>query len=120
MGFIFEKLNAYQKALQFADEVRVLLTKPASGSGAIADQLRRASMSIPLNLAEGSGRWHPKEKKQFYWIARGSVNECIPLLRLAANQNMISGQDYARLCSSLEVIAKMLTKLIASVDVPPK
>src|SRR5207248_2631005 len=120
MAFLFEKLRVYQQSLQFADEIRILLSKPVSGNGAIADQLRRASMSIPLNLAEGTGRWHPKDKKQFFWIARGSVNECIPLLRLAANQDMISPLEYARFCSSLDSIGKMITKLIASVENTPK
>ena len=120
MGFLFEKLRVYQQSLQFADEIRILLSKPASGNGALADQLRRASMSIPLNLAEGSGRWHSKDKKQFFWIARGSVNECIPLLRLAANQNMISPIEYARFSSSLDLIGRMITKLIASVKNAPK
>ena len=116
MAFLFEKLRVYQQSLQVADEIRVLLSKPVPGNGAIADQLRRASMSIPLNLAEGTGRWHPKDKKQFFWIARGSVNECIPLLRLAVNQDMISPLEYARFCSSLDLIGKMITRLIVSVE----
>ena len=115
MGFLFEKLKAYQASLQLAEEIRRLAAKPSPGNGDIADQLRRASLSIPINLAKGSGRWHAKDKKQFFWVARGSVNECIPLLRMAINQKMIKAEDFARLCSSLEVIGKMITLLIASV-----
>ena len=120
MSFLIEKLRVYQISLQFADDIRILFLKPTNGGGLIADQFRRASMSIPLNLAEGSGRWHPNDKKQFYWIARGSVNECVPLLRLAVNQNLISGKEYARLRGSLDLIGKMITNLISSVGKPHK
>src|SRR5262249_10607484 len=120
MSFLFEKLKVYQRSLEFAQEISLFMQKPASGNGALADQLRRAATSIPINLAEGSGRWHANDKKQFFWIARGSANECVPLLRLAVNQNMISPIDYARFCSSLDLIGKMITRLIASVKSAPK
>lgn len=114
MGFLFEKLKVYELSLVIAEEITQLMLNPDSGKGSLADQLRRAAMSIPTNLAEGSGRWHLNDRNQFFWIARGSANECIPLLRLAVNQNMITAENHTRLRSSIDLIGKMITNLIAS------
>ena len=78
----------------------------------LADQLGRASLSISLNIAEGNGRWHAKERKNFFWIARGSVFECVPLLELCKRDKLITDEDHTSLKAELEVLAKMLTALI--------
>ena len=111
---LLEDLKVYQRALLFAEEVMSLMQSPKAGNGTIADQLRRAAISIPTNIAEGSGRWHADDRKQFFWVARGSTNECMPLIRLGARLGMISGSDYARLQSDLILISKMLTRLIST------
>jgi len=90
------------------------LRKPPRTSGEIADQLRRASMSISANLAEGSGRWHKGDRKQFFWVARASACECVTHLRFAVAVGLIPAEFYPRLKNDLDLIAKMLTKLIAS------
>ena len=71
-------------------------------------------MSIPANLAEGLGRWHKGDRKQFFWVARGSVNECIVHLQFGMNRGMIQRSDYPRLKQDLDTIGKMITALIAS------
>ncbi len=71
-------------------------------------------MSIPTNLAEGLGRWHKGDRKQFFWVARGSVNECVSYLRFAVNRGAIRAVDYPRLKENLNVIGKMITSLVAS------
>ena len=78
----------------------------------LADQLRRASLSIPLNIAEGNGRWHAKERKNFFWIARGSVFECVPLLELCRREKLLAEEDHANLKAELEALARMLSALI--------
>ena len=115
MGFLFEKLRAYQESLRVSQEIIRLTDHAPRGTSEIVDQLRRAAMSIPANLAEGSGRWHPGDRKQFFWIARASVNECIPHMQHAVSQNILSASDYLRLRQSLDLIGKMITRLIASV-----
>ena len=77
----------------------------------MADQLSRAALSIPLNIAEGNGRWHSGDKRQYFWIARGSTFECIPIVEILAIKSVISAKEREELRSKLEVIAKMLTRL---------
>jgi four helix bundle protein len=92
------------------------LTFLPRGQAAIADQFRRASLSISLNIAEGNGRWHFKERKNFFLIARGSVFECVPLLELCLRQKWITEDNYTEFREALEVMAKMLSALIRGVD----
>jgi four helix bundle protein len=98
MSFLFEKLEVYQRAVNLAERVTVL-TKSflAQGHYHLVDQLRRASLSISLNIAEGNGRWHIKDRKNFWWIARGSVFECVPLLELCKRENLITYETWAGL-----------------------
>ncbi|MGZ3781951.1 MAG: four helix bundle protein [Pseudobdellovibrionaceae bacterium] len=51
--------------------------KPQGITRTLADQLSRAALSIPLNIDEGNGRWHNGDKRNFFWIARGSAFECV-------------------------------------------
>lgn len=60
----------------------------------IRDQLLRSSLSIALNLTEGSGRSSKKDKKRFYSIAMGSLREVQCLVRIIGNQNLIREYDY--------------------------
>jgi len=114
MGFLFEKMRAYQKSMTFAEEILHLMERSPYKCPIISDQLRRAAMSIPSNLAEGLGRWHKGDRKQFFWIARGSTNECIVHLQFALNRGMIRGEDYSQLKRDLDLIGKMITALIAT------
>lgn len=113
MGFMFEKLEVYQRAVNFAERISDLTKSfPAQGHYHLVDQLRRASLSISLNIAEGNGRWHVKDRKNFWWISRGSVFECVPLLELCKREKLIGEDNWAELKAELEVLGKMLTALI--------
>jgi len=113
MAFTFENLDVYQRALQFATSIEVLLCAQASAvNRGFADQLSRASLSIPLNIAEGNGPWHQADKRQFFWIARGSVFECVPLIEILKIKNCISDVQYRKLRTDLDALGKMLTKLV--------
>ena len=81
--FGFERLDVYQRALTFAQAVWQITQKIRNTSNrSWCDQFERAAMSIPLNIAEGSGRRFEKEKKSFYNIAQGSVFECVAVMSL--------------------------------------
>jgi four helix bundle protein len=90
MSFAFEKLIVYQKAIDFADKIAATTEQFPRGYGFLADQLNRASLSIATNIAEGNGRFTKADRKNFFMIARGSVQECTPLLELARRRNLIS------------------------------
>ena len=75
----FEKLEIWQKAVNLVDEIyNVTENFPEKEKFALADQLRRATVSIPSNIAEGSGRNSKKEFIQFLSITRGSLYETVP------------------------------------------
>jgi len=116
MGFLFEKLEVYQKAVEFAEAVFKLTDELPRGQRALADQFKRAAMSISLNIAEGNGRWPPKDRKNFFLIARGSAFECVPLLELCRRRRMIADDNFTRLKGDLEILAKMLSALIKGTE----
>jgi len=93
MAFAFEKLHVYQKSVDFADQVASLTENFPRAYGFLAGQLNRASLSIAANLAEGNGRFTKADRKHFFAIARGSVQECVPLLELGRRRKLISDGD---------------------------
>ena len=113
--YAFENLDIYQRAIDFVLTIRKLCNALKSDYD-ILDQLKRASLSILLNLAEGSGRYHKRDKKNFYYIARGSLYECIPILTILKKENKITEDKFSQIYSESKILAKMLTKLIQSVD----
>jgi len=117
MPFQFENLEIYQSSLDWVQSVGILCQ---SLKGKIpytfTDQLSRAALSIPLNIAEGNGRWHKPEKKQFFRIARGSIFECIPIIQILYRMNHLNEIEYNRFYSHLQIMSKMITNLIKSVD----
>ena len=116
MVFMFENLDVYQKSVNYADEVLELTGSFPKGYRFLVDQLSRAALSIAANIAEGNGRFTKPDRKNFFTIARGSVQECIPLLELAKRRNLISDSVQQQLRSQLEEIAKMLSGLIKGLD----
>lgn len=116
MGFKFESLEVYQGAVEFANEIYLFTRKfPQEGLFSLIAQLRRAAVSISLNIAEGSNR----SKKQFCHfldIARGSAYECIPLLRLSLKQGFIEDSSHVRLYEECSRLAMMVNALKRSLN----
>jgi len=102
MAFAFEKLIVYQKAIDFADQVCQLTEQFPRGYGFLVDQLNRASLSIAANIAEGNGRFTKPDRKNFFGIARGSVQECVPLLELARRRRLFNDAVHAEMEERLE------------------
>jgi len=116
MAFAFEKLLVYQKAISFADAVCLLTKTFPRGYFFLANQLNRAALSVAANIAEGNGRFTKADRKNFFGIARGSVQECVPLLELAARQKLLEPIRQQQFKADLEEIAKMLSGLINGLD----
>ena len=117
MAFSFENLDVYQRALDFVEVVEKLSQElKGKASYGLLDQLQRASLSIPLNIAESTNRWHKAEKRQFFWIARGSVFECVPIIQILHRKELIDESSYSTYYDQLDVIAKMLINLVKSVE----
>ena len=116
MAFMFENLDVYQNAVNLADKVLVATSEFPRGFYFLSDQLNRACVSIATNLAEGNGRFTRADRKNFFTIARGSAQECVPLIELAHRRRLITGAQYSQFRSELEVIGKMLSGLINGLD----
>ncbi|XZE35471.1 four helix bundle protein [Pirellulaceae bacterium SH501] len=116
MAFAFEKLLVYQKSVDFADAVCTATEQFQRGYGILVNQLNRAALSISSNIAEGNGRFTKAERKHFFGIARGSVQECVPQLELAKRRGLIDEPKHVKLKSQLEEISRMLSGLINGLD----
>lgn len=116
MAFMFENLLVYQKAIDFAEPIVTLTESFPRGYHFLADQLNRASLSIATNLAEGNGRFTKSDRRNFFIIARGSVQECVPLLELARRKRFLEDQVHRELRDHIEVIAKMISGLITGIE----
>ncbi|WP_459556366.1 four helix bundle protein [Lacunimicrobium album] len=116
MAFAFEKLLVYQKSIDFADEICAKTEQFNRGYGFLVNQLNRDSLSIAANIAEGNGRFTKADRRNFFGIARGSVQECVPLLELAFRRNLIDEHLHRQLKEQLEEIARMLSGLINGLE----
>jgi len=76
------------------------------------DQLRRASFSIMLNIAEGSSRFSNKDRKNFMVVARGSAFECAAILEYLYEISEINEEEFKKNTNNLEEISRMLFSLI--------
>ena len=112
MAFMFEKLDVYQKSIDLAERILVATSEFPRGFYFLSDQLNRACVSIATNLAEGNGRFTKADRKNFFTIARGSAQECVPLIELACRRNLITEAEHSQFRSELEIIGKMLSGLI--------
>ena len=116
MPFMFESLDVYQKSVNLAEEIINLTDEFPKGYYFLTDQFNRASLSIATNIAEGNGRFTKKDRRNFFIIARGSVQECVPLLEIAKRKQFLSDVKLSDLFNQLEVISKMLSGLINGLE----
>jgi four helix bundle protein len=111
--FDFQKLEVYQKSKKLCVEVTSTLSE-RSFDKVTNDQLRRASFSIMLNIAEGSSRFSNKDRKNFFVVARGSAFECVAIMEYLVETKEVGQDVFADYEKKLEEISKMLFGLIKS------
>ena len=105
----FKNLIVYQKALQAYAEIRSHILVLNELDRSLKDQLRRASLSIVLNIAEGSSRFSTADRKNFFVIARGSAFECAAILDVVS---ISTGTKFIAIDTQLVEISKILYKMI--------
>ncbi|MSP63494.1 MAG: four helix bundle protein, partial [Myxococcales bacterium] len=71
-----QKLDVYRRAIEFLALASQIATSAPRGNSFLTEELKRAALSIPLNIAEGAGRFGAPDGARFYSIARGSAMEC--------------------------------------------
>jgi len=115
MSFKFERLDVWQRSVVFADCIFAATDGFSQRyQYSLGDQLRRAVLSVPTNIAEGSGRDAPKESAYFYRIAKGSIYEVVSLLAVAQRHNLIETQACAEYYREANELAAMLIGLVKS------
>jgi four helix bundle protein len=111
--FAFEKYKIYKQAFEFLKKIyNVLDDFPHSERHVITSQLKRSALSIVLNLAEGSGNYYQKEKIRYLRIARGSIFECIPSLRISLERKYINYSQFKELYHDCYELSKQTSGLI--------
>lgn len=114
--YAYKKLQVYSKALDFVTHVYTLLKNfPKEEQYALCDQLRRAAVSVPSNIAEGMGRFSIKERAHFIEIAYGSLLETNCQLEIASKLGYISEKELITIDNECAELARMLSGLRASI-----
>ncbi|MDA3821127.1 MAG: four helix bundle protein [Bacteroidales bacterium] len=113
--FDFEKLEVYKKAKIFNAGIRQFL-KEAKLDPTTNDQLRRASFSIVLNLAEGSERFSKADRRNFFVIARSSIFECVAILDVLKDESTLEITKYNDFYQQAEELSKMIFAMIKNLS----
>jgi four helix bundle protein len=109
--FDHEKLDVYRETIDFCGWVGDFLTTTPAKAAA-KGQLDRASTSIPLNIAEGNGKFSAKDRARFLEVARGSALECAACLDVLLVRKLASEQQVAGQKEKLARIVQMLIGLL--------
>jgi four helix bundle protein len=110
--FGYRKLIAYQKAKEVIKRTHKLLKKfPLEERYALSDQLRRASVSITSNIAEGVNRYSVKDKSHFIEISYGSLMEVSSQFEVAEELGYITAEDRLSMDQLIEEVARLLSGL---------
>jgi four helix bundle protein len=112
--FDHEKLNVYHEALAFVGLATELLERVPKRM-AVYDQLDRASTAIPLNIAEGTGKFTPPDRCRYYDTARGSALECAACLDVLVVKKVLKSHEIREAKAVLVRVVSMLVGLIKAV-----
>lgn len=113
--FDFEKLVVYAKAKEFNSDTWKFI-KSTRLDSTTKDQLRRASFSIVLNIAEGSGRFSKADRKNFFVISRSSIFECIAIFDVLRDESIMKDELFHRFYSKGEELSKILFRMIQNLS----
>ena len=115
--FFYKKLDAYKIAKEFTIYVYSLLRKyPALEQHAMCDQLRRAVISVPSNIAEGMGRMAIKERIHFLEISYASLNEVLCLLDISEALGYITADELRTAEDMSDRLARVMSGLRKSLN----
>ena len=109
--FCHKKLEVYNISIVFVGGVLRIIRLLPPGNADLANQLRRAAMSIPLNIAEGAGRIGKADKQKYYAIARGSALECASIFDIIVTWELCLPEELESERKQLESIVAMVSKL---------
>ena len=114
--FDFEKLEVYQVIKNQNLKVLTFISKSNGIDTYLKEQWKRASLSMMLNLAEGTGRMSVQDKKHYYTLARGSVFECVAILDILHEMEQIDNSFFQDVYNGYEQASKMLLAMYRSME----
>jgi four helix bundle protein len=109
--FDFQKLEVYKKGKAFHVECKKIILESKLDKY-INDQLGRASFSIPLNIAEGSGKFSKADRKNYFTTARASVFECVAILDILSDEKKITSEILEQLLKDADELSRILYAMI--------
>lgn len=110
--FDFEKLEVYKKAKAFNKDVLALMRSTKTIDTVTKNQLRRASLSIVLNIAEGTSRFSKPDKRNFYVISRGSAFECVTIFDVLKDETILNEEEFTQFYFKADELSRMLFRMI--------
>lgn len=121
MEYSHKKLIVWQKGMELANQIYDIAEKfPPKEQYALADQMRRAAVSIPSNIAEGRTRGSDKDFIRFLLISRGSCAELDTQLLLSQSRGYVSEKEFRKAYSLCEEVSRCLTSLLQSIQKKPR
>jgi four helix bundle protein len=114
--FSYEKLEVYKKAFELNKRLYGHIKKAKGIPTYVKNQLGRAGLSIMLNIAEGSGKYSARDRRNFFVIARGSVFECSAILFFLYAEGEVPELLQKELYLSLDEISRILYAMIKKLD----
>lgn len=113
--FKFQKLEVYKKAKNFHRECAALIRQNEFDRH-VDWQLGRASFSVVLNIAEGSGKFSKADRKNFFTISRASLFECVAALDILHDEEKITDEELTRYMKQSEELSRMLYAMIKNLS----
>ena len=109
----YKDLLVWQKSLEFANSIIDIVEnlKSPRSHYRLIEQIEAAATSVPMNIAEGKGRYSIKEFKHFLMIARGSLFETMTLIEIFKLRDWVTQDDYLSILAQANQITKMLNSL---------
>ncbi len=115
MPFSHEKLIVYQRSIEFVAWLEPLVEKRPAKIAA-KDQLDRASTSVPLNIAEGNGKFSMKDRARYFQMAQGSALECAAALDVLVAKRRMDSAEITPGKALLEEVVNMLMRILDHLD----
>lgn len=113
----YEKLEIWQEAIELTTVIyQATKNFPKEEQFGITSQLRRAILSVPLNIAEGQGRKNKLDFRRFLFISMGSLNETLTILVVSENLKIISAEELQKLRQRILILMKRIQSLITKLQ----
>ncbi len=113
--FEFQNLQVYKKAKSFHLECKMLILNNTLDIY-VKDQLGRASFSVVLNIAEGSGKFSKRDRKNYFTIARASIFECVAIMDMLHDTGVINSEAFENYLKSTDELSRILYAMIKNLS----